>query len=122
MPLSLLERSHPCIVILDAACVILNTELQKLLVSKASCWSYQVRWHTTPLKPALLGNKLFMPDWVPTGQRVSGAASQSTGLIEPATPPASLQRDDDGAGPAVPTEFAWEGYPQVINCGTFHTQ
>ena len=47
---------------------------------------------------------------------ITGAASRSADLIEAATPPASLQREDDAAGPAVPTEFAWEGYPQVINC------
>lgn len=44
------------------------------------------------------------------------AASQSADLMEPATPPASLQREDDAAGPAVHSEFAWEGYPQVIHC------
>ena len=34
--------------------------------------------------------------------------------IEPATPPASFQREESGAGAAAQqTTIAWEGYPQV---------
>lgn len=37
--------------------------------------------------------------------------------IEPATPPASLQRDDDASEPAAANEstWAWEGHPKVIS-------
>ena len=38
--------------------------------------------------------------------------------IEPATPPAALQREDVASGPAAANEstFAWDSYPKVISC------
>lgn len=46
----------------------------------------------------------------------SVANPNSAEQLEPATPPASLQRDDDASWPAPPNEstFAWEQYPKVI--------
>lgn len=45
--------------------------------------------------------------------RSSVAGSQLMHQIEPATPPASFQREESGAGAAQQTTIAWEGYPQV---------
>lgn len=51
------------------------------------------------------------------GHMGSVAHLRSVEQIEPATPPASLQRDDDACEPAFPkvSSFAWEGYPKVIS-------
>ncbi len=45
--------------------------------------------------------------------RSSVAGSLLMHQIEPATPPASFQREESGAGTAQQTTIAWEGYPQV---------
>ncbi|DBA99043.1 hypothetical protein WJX77_007957 [Trebouxia sp. C0004] len=45
--------------------------------------------------------------------RSSVAGSLLMHQIEPATPPASFQREDSGAGAGQQTTIAWEGYPQV---------
>ena len=60
--------------------------------------------------------------------RSSAAGSLLMHQIEPATPPASFQREESGAGAeaAQQTTIAWEGYPQVslmcscaTDCGDF---
>lgn len=52
------------------------------------------------------------------GRMGSVAHLCSVEQIEPATPPASLQRDDDACEPALPkvSTFVWEGYPKVSSC------
>ena len=55
--------------------------------------------------------------------RSSVAGSLLMHQIEPATPPASFQREESGAGAgaAQQTTIAWEGYPQVSvasSCGS----
>ena len=73
-----------------------------------------------PLRATKLGSNVAVQLWrhaeaclccADVGSSVAGSLLMHQ--IEPATPPASFQREESGAGAAQQTTIAWEGYPQV---------